>query len=330
VFLILRQGSLTLGPAGRGLNWTRCCGAGPLTVSPGPWLTREFIGLYRSCCSHGAGGRKTNMKALPQVPEKDAPPEIAAVYADIQRVSGVPVVNLIWRHFAALPGVLPWAWNAVSPLVGSAAMDAARERIASSAALPPVPPRDGGAWREAGVGEKQWRRLMAMDDVYIRGNLTNVVALTALRLRLEHPDRPAARFPTDKAKSPALQKPDPLPCIEDVEPDLAAKVRMLARRHEGAGDGLIPSLYLALVQWPGVIANLPDWLSSLYDPPALRAARESICSHAEAEAQALLPAPGPAPDGVGAMQPALQLFTRVIIPDLIAVCITLRRLAPLP
>ena len=266
--------------------------------------------------------------AISQIPEKNAPPEIAAVYADIRAVSGVPVVNLIWRHFAALPGVLPWAWNAVSSLVGSVPMDAARERIVALAALPPILPSDSGLWHAAGVGEEDLRRLMAMVDVYIRGNLTNVVALTALRLRLEHPDQPAAHLLAGKATSQALEKPSSLPRIEDLEPDLAKRIRMLANRHDSGGAGVVPSLYLALAHWPGVILHLPDWLSSLYHPPALRAARASICDLAEAEAEALLPAPGPAPEGLEAMQPALQLFTRVIIPELTAVCIGLRRLAP--
>lgn len=50
------------------------------------------------------------MAEFPQVPEHGVPPEIATLYADIRAVSGLPVVNLIWRHFAALPGVLPWVW----------------------------------------------------------------------------------------------------------------------------------------------------------------------------------------------------------------------------
>jgi len=51
-----------------------------------------------------------SMAEFPQVPEHGVPPEIATLYADIRAVSGLPVVNLIWRHFAALPGVLPWVW----------------------------------------------------------------------------------------------------------------------------------------------------------------------------------------------------------------------------
>lgn len=268
------------------------------------------------------------MAEFPQVPEHGAPPEIATLYADIRAVSGLPVVNLIWRHFAALPGVLPWVWSATRPLIGSAELDGARERLASGVSLPSIPPPSIMAWRSAGIGNRDLQRIAAMNDAYIRGNLTNVLALTALRLRLERPDHPAARLHPGQ---PLHQQPSPidrLPRIDDLPPDLAARIRSLARRHDGEGDGVIPSLYLALAPWPGVIEELPNWLAPLYAPSTLRSVRASTCRLVEAEAEQLLPAPGPAPAAAAAMQPGLQLFTRVVIPDLIAVCFALHGLLP--
>ncbi|WP_198368669.1 hypothetical protein [Roseomonas rosulenta] len=57
-------------------------------------------------------------------------------------------MNLIWRHFAALPGVLPWAWAAVASIIRSTAMEAARGRVTAGIALPPSGPFDS---REAGL-----------------------------------------------------------------------------------------------------------------------------------------------------------------------------------
>jgi len=136
-----------------------------------------------------------SMAEFPQVPEHGVPPEIATLYADIRAVSGLPVVNLIWRHFAALPGVLPWVWGATRPLIGSAELDGARERLASGVSLPPIPPPSIMAWRSAGMVNRDLQRIAAMNDAYIRGNLTNVLALTALRLRLERPDHSCAAGP---------------------------------------------------------------------------------------------------------------------------------------
>ena len=53
---------------------------------------------------------------VPAVPEAAAIGDIAEIFADIRRVLGVGVVNLIWRHLATIPGALPWAWGTVRPL----------------------------------------------------------------------------------------------------------------------------------------------------------------------------------------------------------------------
>ncbi len=53
--------------------------------------------------------------SLPELREADAPPAIAAIYAALRDATGVPQVNLIWRHAATLPGVLDWLWAQARP-----------------------------------------------------------------------------------------------------------------------------------------------------------------------------------------------------------------------
>ncbi len=267
------------------------------------------------------------MPTFPEIRPADASPEITALYADIRAVSGVPVVNLIWRHFAALPGVLEWAWAALRPLVGSQEMAAARSRVTGAVALPALDRPAPGAWLQAGVDGAGLAQIRTIVSAYIRGNLTNLVALTALRLRLDQPDAPAARF--TPADAPAAATPLPaLPRIDTLDQATAERVRALAVRHEGAGEGVIPSLYLALVPWPGVLAALPDWLAPLYASDTLRAARDSAVQAATAQAANLLPATGPAPARLAAMRPGLDRFTRLVIPDLVPVCLALDSLLP--
>ena len=265
------------------------------------------------------------MKQFPEIRPEDASPEIAEIYAEILAVSGVPVVNLIWRHFAALPGVLAWAWPAVRPLVGSREMAAARTRIARAVVLPVFVPPSKAEWQKAGVDAAALPGVAATIDAYVRGNTTNIVALTALRLRLDEPDAPPVSLTPAEPPAPAAALPA-LPRIDTLDPVLAARIRTLAACHDGAGDGVIPSLYLALAPWPGVIAALPDWLGPLLAADALRAARESVVRTAATEAAALMPTLGPAPAGLDAMRPALERFTRLVIPDLIPVCVAFRDL----
>ncbi len=264
---------------------------------------------------------------ISEVRPADASPEIAAIYADIRAVSGVPVVNLIWRHFASLPGVLEWAWEAVRPLIGSEEIAAARQRLEAAVEIPAVTARTGANWEEAGVPAAELADIRAVVTGYIRGNLTNLIALTALRLRLDRPDASPASF----SPAPEQSRAPPLPPLlraDALPAGVARDVRALAAKHDGTSDGTIPSLYLALAVWPGVLRVLPVWLEALYAPDTLREARSSAVRAAEAEASALLPAIGPAPPGLPVMRPTLDRFTRLVIPDMVPVCLALKDLLP--
>ena len=263
------------------------------------------------------------MPDFPQIPESDAVGETASIYAALRQTTGVPTVNLIWRHFAALPGVLGLVREALAPLLGSAELDAARTRIAAGADLPDCGPADLDA---AGIDDTVRPQVAAVVAAYNLGNLTNVVALTALRLRLEQPDRPLRSTPfTARPGAPVSPLPA-LPRLDTLPAPVAASVHTLAARHEGAGEGVIPSLYLALTPWPGLLAALPDWLAPLYVPEALRAARGRVVERAEAEAAAVLPGLPCPPDALNAARPALRRFTALMIPDMIPVGLALQSL----
>jgi len=68
---------------------------------------------------------------LAEIREDGAPPEIAALYAELRQATGVPLVNLIHRHLATLPGVLPWVWQAIRPPLEDGRLAGARERLAA-------------------------------------------------------------------------------------------------------------------------------------------------------------------------------------------------------
>lgn len=260
------------------------------------------------------------MTGLAEIREPDAPPDTATIYGQIKEASGLPLVNLIWRHFAALPGVLPWAWAAVEPLIRSTSMAQARGRLAAGIALPtPV----GFDWREAGLDPGETARVRAIIEAYTRGNLSNLLALTALRLRLEQPQAPAGGLLPGAPPQPAQTALDPLPSVASLPPDVAAMVRALADRHGGPAD-IIPSLYLHFAHWPGLLRVLPRGLAALYAPGALETVREATRRLAEVEAAALLPNSPPPPAGMeDAIREALARFTTRVIPDLLPVCLAL-------
>ncbi len=262
------------------------------------------------------------MIGLAEIREADAPAETAAIYAQIKQASGLPLVNLIWRHFAALPSVLPWAWAAVEPLVRSTSMAEARKRLTAGI---PLPSSGGFDWREAGLDARAFARVSAIIRAYTRGNLTNLLALTALRLRLEQPQAPSGVLLPPAAAQPAEAALDPLPSFASLSPEVAALVRALADRHGGPA-AIIPSLYLHFAHWPRLLEVLPRGLAALYAPGALEAAREATRSLAENEAAALLPHAPPPPAGMeDATRAALGHFTKRVIPNLLPICLALRQ-----
>lgn len=153
-------------------------------------------------------------------------------------------------------------------------MEQARQRIVAGIALPAPAAVAAADWQDAASDQGGVARIGAILDAYTRGNLTNLVALTALRLRLEQPQAPPGRLLPAIAPPDAPPALDPLPQLADLSPELAAQVRALAARHGGTGE-VIPSLYLHLAHWPRLLEVLPRWLSALYAPAVLEVVRDA-------------------------------------------------------
>ncbi|TDH62739.1 hypothetical protein E2C06_10065 [Dankookia rubra] len=260
--------------------------------------------------------------ALPEIREAEAPPGIAAVYAALREASGVPLVNLIHRHLATLPGVLPWVWQAIRPPLEDGRLAGARERLAAAVPLSPVSPLPESALTAAERAD-----VAALVETYNRGNLTNLILLTALRRALE--GVPAEPAPPPPAITPPGMLPmsPPLPKLADLPPALAAAVRALAARHGTVG--VVPSLYLHLAHWPAIPPALPGWLGGALDPAAIATGRDATLRLAEREADALRPAlalQGEVPNGHGtAVLAVLGSFTRQVIPAMVPIGLALRR-----
>ena len=262
------------------------------------------------------------MAALPELRESDAPPDIAAIYAALRQASGVPLVNLIHRHFATLPGVLPWVWQAIRPPLEDGRLAGARVRLAAALPLPATAPLMAGALTAAERAE-----VAALVETYNRGNLTNLILLTALRRALEGVPAEPGPPPPAIAAPAMLPAPPPLPRLAELPPALAAAVLALAARH-GEG-GVVPSLYLHLAHWPAIPPALPGWLGAALDPAAIAAGRDAAVRLAEREADALRPAlalQGEVPNGHGpAVLAVLGTFTRQVIPAMVPVGLALKR-----
>jgi hypothetical protein len=268
---------------------------------------------------------------LPEVRESEAPPAVAATYAALREATGVPLVNLIWRHLASLDGALPWAWATIAPALRSGLVAGARDRLAAGLALPSIPAISPEQWRATGLNEAQLQAVRDLVAVYNRGNQTNLVLLTALRRYLAG-DPP---FPGPAQPSPVgamLPASPPLPKLAELPPDTAALVQALGARHDAAASGIIPSLWLHLAHWPALLSALPGWLGPMLEPDVLRATRHTAMALAEHEGDALRPhlTPPGEPSQRAAILSALTTFTTLLIPDMVPVGLALERVLPTP
>ncbi|TCH99546.1 hypothetical protein EJV46_02400 [Roseococcus sp. SYP-B2431] len=242
---------------------------------------------------------------LAEVREADAPPEVAAIYAQLREACGLPLVNLIWRHFATLDGVLPWAWNSVRPTLPLLA--GARERVRAALAVPSLP-----------VGEEA-ARLAAL---YNRGNLGNLILLTALlRGKQGHSTAPEAPPPE------MLPASVPLPKLEELPAATARAVRALGALH-GHEAGVIPTLYLHLAHWPALPTPLCAALSPMIATGRIAALREAVLAAASVEADGLRPClaapPEPPAEALSAARGTLRLFVTRVIPEMVPIGLMLR------
>lgn len=265
--------------------------------------------------------------ALPEIREAEAPPGIALIYAALREASGVPLVNLIHRHLATLPGVLPWVWQAIRPPLKDGWLAGARERLAAALPLPPVAPLPGAAREAAGLDPAGCAAVAALVETYNRGNLTNLILLTALRRALEGAAPEPAALPPALPRPDMLPVPPPLPRLAELPPGLRASVLALAARHGEAG--VVPSLYLHLAHWPGIPPALPGWLGAALEPAAIVAGRDAAVALAAREADALRPGlaiVGDVPGGHrAAVLAVLGRFTREVIPGMVPVGLALQR-----
>jgi len=246
---------------------------------------------------------------LAEIREADAPPEVAAIYGKLREAYGLPMVNLIWRHFATLPGVLPWAWESIAPAVQL--LPAATARVV--AALEPLPRLAMGA------------EVAALAALYNRGNLSNLVLLTALL----HGKKGHAKAPP--APAPAmLPPPPPLPKLDALSGKARREVLALAALH-GHSGGVIPTLYLHLAQQPAILTPLFKALSPLMAMGRISAMRDIALHAAAKEAEALRPclaSPSlPPPEALALARAVLEQFTGKVIVEMVPIGLMLTRRA---
>jgi hypothetical protein len=271
---------------------------------------------------------------VPSIPEAEATGEIAALYADIRAMLGVPVVNLIWRNLAATPGALAWAWGAVKPLYAEGVIRAEARALRESQELPACPVLPAPALRAAGVSAADEAAIRAVISAYDRSNPLNLLALLALlgRLRGVSASPDAALADTAAPEPPQEGELRPILALDDMAPDTAELVRALNRLGARGRDHIMVSMPRHLAHWPGFLALYWPLIAPLDADGRLAQCIDAVFADGERRAARLLAHMGTPPPPDSAIQEAvehtLEDFARNAISRMIPVTALL--LAALP
>lgn len=221
---------------------------------------------------------------LIEIPEAGAPAATAHLYDDIRRAMRVPFVALFYRNLAAIDGALEWMWGIVAPLLASGQLQAAAAYLAQSGDLrspPPLPPVPGD---QAAINQ--------IIAAYNRANPLNFTCASILGRVLagksEHSDQASPGAIEGVARLP--DAPDQVPPMvppADFPPALRAAVARL-ETPDTAGDGIVPSLYRHLANWPSFLEAAVETLSPRFADGSLSAVAREISAAGQAQAAVLI------------------------------------------
>ena len=189
---------------------------------------------------------------LPAVSETDATGEIAELYADIRGTLNVSAINFVWRHIATIDGGLRWAWEAAKPMFASGLVETESEHLMAELSFPQLPPLSDTTLSLVGVSREDRAVIGAILDTYNRGNMLNMMSLSAL---LAEPLRPPAGNRA-KASLPSTNIPlPPFPEVADLTDEAGQQVLVLNGLGVKPGPNrVVASIYKHVALWPGYLS----------------------------------------------------------------------------
>ncbi|HVF64229.1 MAG TPA: hypothetical protein VNE58_09570 [Casimicrobiaceae bacterium] len=259
------------------------------------------------------------MALLAELAERDATGERAAIYAELKRLGGVPMVALIFRHLATLPGALEWTWGAIGPAWRSGRLQETAWHIARSVPLTPIAAVSLAALAALDVDCDALHEIHVVLDAYNRANPENMLSMLCVIRLLE--GRDATRALDDRAWTPpAAQHPlVPMVDVSSTTPTIRALLDVVAAPGDVDAPRVVQSLYRHFLHRPAFLALAVTLLRQRFDDGSIDASaarlRASMNDAADGLVEAL--AAAPAPDS--RIRTACERFGSAVIPQMIVV-----------
>lgn len=256
---------------------------------------------------------------LPELAEEQATGEHAAIYAEIRHLGGVPMVALIFRHLATLPGALEWMWAAVRPAWRSGRLQEAAWRIAREAPLEAIASMPRAALAAMGVDASAEREIRGVLMAYNRANPENLLTMLCAMRLLDGRVAPSTLASLEWSPPAA---PGPLPQMAapaTYSREIADLLELVAAPGEPGGARVVQSLYRHFVHRPAFLALAITLLRARFNDGSIDRSTSAIHAAMSREADAIvrgLSAP-PSPDpGVASVA---ARFSGAVIPQMIVV-----------
>lgn len=265
---------------------------------------------------------------LAELPEAEATAEKARIYGEIRRLGGVPMVALIFRHLATLPGALEWMWEAVSPAWRSGVIPETAWRIARDVPLEPMAALSHSELAALGVDESGIEEIRTVVESYDRANPENLLTVLCL-LRLAS-GRAVSREAIARPWVPPVA-PGPLAPMGDLHsltPEMTELLAKVAGPSPPGGARVVQSLYRHFFHRPAFLERVVTSLvPRMEDGSVGQAAAQIHAGMSRAADEIVLSLRAPPAPHLGIEQ-ACSRFADGIIPRMIVVGRLLRAALP--
>jgi hypothetical protein len=266
----------------------------------------------------------SQIPVLPEIRQEDASAAVAHIYSDIKRASGTPLVNLIYRHLATIPGGLEWVWGCIRMnwgydglLRAAAAMPTANVTITLPTSL----------WHVVGLSDSDLTGIRALVAQYNLTNAANILGVTALAHVARNPGCCSNGVMLDWMEvpdGPPITAISSVPKLDVLAPDTRSLVYFVNRLGEEGQPTMVASLFRQLALWPSSLAVTAALLTPLAQSGELTRLRQETIRAAERIAGELISSPGvgfpPPPQAAReAMLRALDLFRTTLIAKMLPV-----------
>ena len=261
---------------------------------------------------------------IPAIVESDATGDIKNIFDDIKNVTGVDVVNLVWRRLAITQNALPYLWDVLRPAYESGFISHQAVEFQNQLVIPKLPKFKDEILFASGIDNLGKMTINNILASYNRTNAANLIALQAALINLNGGENVALE-PIQKKLAGDILLPMPrLPAISDLNPNIISLVKELNSFGEEDGT-IIASMYRHLAYWPNFLALIKIALEPIALSGELKRAIENSREQSAKKAIYLSKFLEPFPESTSSLcfkeiKNVLELFTRHPLSKMVVIC----------